>query len=177
MYRKSFPRSSSPADLTIFCCNICEGLCEDPVMTFCGHIFCWPCLYVSTWQHSFPFGCIQLCPVCKHDVGDGIIPIYSCGKSFDPQFFAEKFAGIQIPCRPSPPPLTRGSDALFQGPALYCGTRNAHRSLRTVRDGSARNEIVNPGHSDIVILYRLLSPSCRCSLLMLGMPSVYKEDT
>lgn len=28
-----------------FECNICLELAQDPVVTLCGHLFCWPCLY------------------------------------------------------------------------------------------------------------------------------------
>lgn len=28
-----------------FECNICLELAQDPVVTQCGHLYCWPCLY------------------------------------------------------------------------------------------------------------------------------------
>lgn len=28
-----------------FECNICYELSREPVVTFCGHLYCWPCLY------------------------------------------------------------------------------------------------------------------------------------
>lgn len=44
-----------------FECNICFGLAEDPVITRCGHLHCWPCLYEWLRFHS---QCHE-CPVCK----------------------------------------------------------------------------------------------------------------
>jgi hypothetical protein len=28
-----------------FECNICYEIPQEPVVTFCGHLYCWPCLY------------------------------------------------------------------------------------------------------------------------------------
>lgn len=30
---------------SLFECNICLELARDPVVTLCGHLYCWPCLY------------------------------------------------------------------------------------------------------------------------------------
>ena len=35
--------AEDPADA--FACNICLELARDPVVTLCGHLHCWPCLY------------------------------------------------------------------------------------------------------------------------------------
>ncbi|KAH7365774.1 hypothetical protein KP509_18G045300 [Ceratopteris richardii] len=126
MFRRSFPVSGSPSDLSIFCCNICQELCYDPVVTFCGHIFCWPCLYVSASTHAFPFKNIQLRPVYKKNAGDRTIPIYSCAKSSNIQFLAENFPGTQIPSRTGTPSLACSPGALAQGLALYNVSRNLH---------------------------------------------------
>ncbi|RVW46795.1 E3 ubiquitin-protein ligase RMA1H1 [Vitis vinifera] len=32
-----------------FDCNICLDFVQDPVVTLCGHLFCWPCIY--KWLH------------------------------------------------------------------------------------------------------------------------------
>lgn len=44
-----------------FICNIClEITNKDPVVTQCGHLYCWPCLY--RWLNTQQTPC---CPVCK----------------------------------------------------------------------------------------------------------------
>ncbi|KAG1466760.1 hypothetical protein G6F55_000272 [Rhizopus delemar] len=71
-----------------------------PVLTLCGHLFCWPCL--AQWLNAQSRN--PTCPVCKAGCGkDKVIPIYGRGKEeidfrMDPS----------IPTRPAgqrPPPL------------------------------------------------------------------------
>ena len=39
-----------------FECNICYEIAQSPVVTLCGHLYCWPCLYrcrlVLCWVHA-----------------------------------------------------------------------------------------------------------------------------
>ena len=28
-----------------FDCNVCYDMAREPVVTLCGHLYCWPCLY------------------------------------------------------------------------------------------------------------------------------------
>ncbi|KAM0912056.1 hypothetical protein ACQ4PT_013056 [Festuca glaucescens] len=44
-----------------FECNICLDAAKEPVVTPCGHLFCWPCLY--QWLHGHSTH--SECPVCK----------------------------------------------------------------------------------------------------------------
>ncbi|KAK3251952.1 hypothetical protein CYMTET_38732 [Cymbomonas tetramitiformis] len=75
-----------------FECNVCFDLASEPVVTFCGHLYCWPCLYRWTKQ-----GCKQ-CPVCKGDIdNDQIIPLYGRGAS-DSESKTKVFPNI--PSRP-----------------------------------------------------------------------------
>ncbi|KAL3325746.1 hypothetical protein AABB24_036793 [Solanum stoloniferum] len=53
-----------------FECNICLDLANDPVVTFCGHLYCWPCIYKWIHLHSIPSEHHPQCPVCKADVSE-----------------------------------------------------------------------------------------------------------
>ncbi|XP_021887675.1 uncharacterized protein LOC110806972 [Carica papaya] len=56
-----------------FDCNICFRMARDPVLTSCGHLFCWPCFY----QFPCTYSNVKECPVCDGEVTDAsIIPIY-----------------------------------------------------------------------------------------------------
>ncbi|KAL6841392.1 hypothetical protein ACP4OV_028910 [Aristida adscensionis] len=62
----------------MFECNICFEMAAEPVVTSCGHLFCWPCLYQWLHVHSIH----KECPVCKGEVTEGnITPIYGRGNS------------------------------------------------------------------------------------------------
>lgn len=92
-----------------FECNICFDLAQDPIVTLCGHLFCWPCLY--KWLHIHSHS--QECPVCKALVEEHkLVPLYGRGKnSTDPR--SKSIPGVEIPQRPAgqrpetaPPPDT-----------------------------------------------------------------------
>ncbi|KAJ1263303.1 hypothetical protein BS78_09G173300 [Paspalum vaginatum] len=90
----------------MFECNICFEMADEPVVTSCGHLFCWPCLYQWLHVHSSH----KECPVCKGEVTEGnITPIYGRGNSGSD---AEKkvaedgnTSGPKIPPRPHGNPL------------------------------------------------------------------------
>lgn len=61
-----------------FQCPICLSTAQEPVVTRCGHLFCWPCL--DRWRHTTGPSAAD-CPVCKGrlDVEKDVIPIYGSG--------------------------------------------------------------------------------------------------
>ena len=78
---------------SVFDCSICLDLAKNPVVTCCGHLFCWPCLY--RWLH-LRSSQTKACPVCKGEVTDkNIIPIYGGENSFE-----DSSSTHQIPSRP-----------------------------------------------------------------------------
>lgn len=75
-------------------CNICLDVAKEPILTCCGHLFCWPCFY----QVKNIDSTTKDCPVCKGEVSDStVIPIYGNGDS-DP--VRETETGLKIPPRP-----------------------------------------------------------------------------
>jgi len=69
-------RESSKKPEGLFDCNICLDAAREPVVSLCGHLFCWPCLH--QWLETRPHG--QVCPVCKSIVTrDKVVPLYGRG--------------------------------------------------------------------------------------------------
>ncbi|KAK4409768.1 E3 ubiquitin-protein ligase [Sesamum angolense] len=80
-----------------FECNICLDLAQDPVITLCGHLYCWPCLYKWLQGHSNS----HECPVCKAPVDEEkLIPLYGRGKTSTDQR-SKPPPGTEIPNRPA----------------------------------------------------------------------------
>ncbi|KAG6418171.1 hypothetical protein SASPL_120371 [Salvia splendens] len=91
-----------------FECNICFGLAEDPVITRCGHLHCWPCLYEWLRFHS---QCHE-CPVCKAVIREeDLIPLNGRG---DTPFYRRSG-------RFSPPRVVRVRLRDFSGHGWYGG--------------------------------------------------------
>ncbi|GER43089.1 E3 ubiquitin-protein ligase RMA1H1 [Striga asiatica] len=63
-----------------FDCNICLDSSHEPVITLCGHLYCWPCIY--KWlrvQNSSLESKNELpkCPVCKSHISTStLVPLY-----------------------------------------------------------------------------------------------------
>ncbi|XP_010542888.1 PREDICTED: E3 ubiquitin-protein ligase RMA1-like [Tarenaya hassleriana] len=67
-----------------FDCNICLDSVREPVVTLCGHLFCWPCIH--KWLHPQRISAIdeqerhKQCPVCKSKVSHTtLVPLYGRG--------------------------------------------------------------------------------------------------
>ncbi|KAJ0970109.1 hypothetical protein J5N97_022986 [Dioscorea zingiberensis] len=86
----------TPSANGCFDCNICLDFATDPVVTLCGHLYCWPCIY--KWlqvQTVTP----QQCPVCKAALSENtLVPLYSRGHNTTTE--KSNWNG-SIPCRPT----------------------------------------------------------------------------
>ncbi|XP_048129633.1 E3 ubiquitin-protein ligase RMA3-like [Rhodamnia argentea] len=99
-----------------FDCNICFDSASDPVVTLCGHLYCWPCLY--RWmdvRSSSNETCQrhQTCPICKAGISPfTLIPLYGRGSSSSSSSECDSKksdSDIAIPRRPSPGALSLNS--------------------------------------------------------------------
>ncbi|WCJ30738.1 E3 ubiquitin-protein ligase RMA1H1 [Euphorbia peplus] len=93
-----------------FDCNICLDSVQDPVVTLCGHLYCWPCIY--KWLHFQTDSPEyeeeqqqqqQQCPVCKAEVSEGtLVPLFGRGQTTKqpPSKGKAPNLGIIIPRRP-----------------------------------------------------------------------------
>ncbi|KAL2474618.1 E3 ubiquitin-protein ligase RMA1 [Abeliophyllum distichum] len=91
-----------------FECNICLDLVHDPVVTVCGHLYCWPCIYRWISRHDVspenPDHQQPQCPVCKSEVSEKtLIPLYGRGQTTCPSKDKASDLGILIPQRPPSP--------------------------------------------------------------------------
>eukprot|EP01116_Phalansterium_solitarium_P013350 TRINITY_DN30726_c0_g1_i1.p1 TRINITY_DN30726_c0_g1~~TRINITY_DN30726_c0_g1_i1.p1 ORF type:complete len:189 (-),score=34.40 TRINITY_DN30726_c0_g1_i1:93-659(-) len=69
------PRSPADESGSLLDCNICLDNAVDPVVTMCGHLYCWPCIFQWIRHGERP------CPVCKSAVTkDRCIPLYGRGQ-------------------------------------------------------------------------------------------------
>ncbi|KAJ3258549.1 hypothetical protein HK103_003509 [Boothiomyces macroporosus] len=92
----------------LFECNICLDTASNPVVTMCGHLYCWPC--ISKWMNSGQTSS-NTCPICKSGIQkENIIPIYVRGREQDDPRFKEK--------RPSG---QRSQPSLFDGITFNIG--------------------------------------------------------
>ncbi|GFY90433.1 RING/U-box superfamily protein [Actinidia rufa] len=80
-----------------FDCNICLDMAREPILTCCGHLFCWACFY----QLPYVYSAAKECPVCKGEVTDkNITPIYGNGNSMVDTHLSESEPGLKVPPRP-----------------------------------------------------------------------------
>ncbi|KAG1355126.1 E3 ubiquitin-protein ligase RMA1H1 [Cocos nucifera] len=92
-----------------FDCNICLDFAIDPVVTLCGHLYCWPCIY--KWLQQAESISRQQCPVCKASISENtLVPLYGRGHSTKrPQ------ETLEIPRRPS---VHRGAIELLRSSSM-----------------------------------------------------------
>lgn len=97
------PRRDSDSDNGSFECNICLDSARDPVVSLCGHLYCWPCIYKWFHVQSSSLNEDQQqydCPVCKTNISPSLlVPLYGRGTSSESESKKSQL-GLAIPPRP-----------------------------------------------------------------------------
>ncbi|KAB1201043.1 E3 ubiquitin-protein ligase RMA1H1 [Morella rubra] len=105
---KSIPGLATDSENSNACfdCNICLEFAHEPVVTLCGHLYCWPCIY--KWLHvqsaSLASDEHPQCPVCKADISHTtMVPLYGRGQTPSEAEDGGKapYRGMAIPPRPA----------------------------------------------------------------------------
>ncbi|KAE8732160.1 hypothetical protein F3Y22_tig00002237pilonHSYRG00564 [Hibiscus syriacus] len=101
----SAPTRDLHKDTTGFDCNICFDSAEDPVVTLCGHLYCWPCIYKWLHVRTSSLDAEQPernCPVCKANISSSsLVPLYGRGTSLNSPS-KDCHSDLVIPQRPPP---------------------------------------------------------------------------
>lgn len=114
-----------------FDCNICHDFAADPVVTLCGHLYCWPCIF--RWLHLDTSH--RHCPVCKSSISESnLVPLY--GRGLDSKLRRRDDSGIPARPRdhrsfaspaavtePRPPPAPRQDVRIRQNYHFYSDER------------------------------------------------------
>ncbi|KAK7362830.1 hypothetical protein VNO77_04954 [Canavalia gladiata] len=101
-----------------FDCNICLDFAHEPIVTLCGHLYCWPCIY--KWLHvqsaSLAPDEHPQCPVCKDDIcHTTMVPLYGRGQALAHRDRDEKASYLNMFIPPRPPAL--GAQSLLATPS------------------------------------------------------------
>ncbi|KAJ1894401.1 hypothetical protein LPJ66_005217, partial [Kickxella alabastrina] len=108
-----------------FSCNICFDTATDPVLTICGHLFCWSCL-VQWLERS------ATCPVCKAGCDkDKVIPVYGRGRDEKDPRLNPNMPNRPAGQRPPPPPPRQPSQFFGFDPFGVPGSFHSMGMART----------------------------------------------
>ncbi|KAK7405236.1 hypothetical protein VNO78_06435 [Psophocarpus tetragonolobus] len=95
----------STSENDCFDCNICLESAHDPVVTLCGHLYCWPCIYkwLDFKSSSVEQDQQRSCPVCKSEISHtSVVPLYGRGGTLNSESKAKKLQmNLGIPHRPT----------------------------------------------------------------------------
>ncbi|KAI3683083.1 hypothetical protein L1987_83583 [Smallanthus sonchifolius] len=97
-HKRDISHLTKALEMDLFDCNMCMSMARNPVLTCCGHLFCWGCFYHVPYVDSVT----KECPVCKGEVIDSnVTPVYGNGNgNGNNSQESELDSMIRIPPRP-----------------------------------------------------------------------------
>ncbi|WZZ40422.1 hypothetical protein YC2023_036681 [Brassica napus] len=117
-------------------CYICMDLSKEPVVTNCGHLYCWPCLY--RWLEV---SVAKECPVCKGEISvKTLTPIYGRGGKIktESEEVSDTTNKKKIPSRPQARRVERVRRSTLQRPG-YVGSEIINRFMTSRRVRAEQN--------------------------------------
>ncbi|CAN6808063.1 unnamed protein product [Brassica oleracea] len=118
-------------------CYICMDLSKEPVVTNCGHLYCWPCLY--RWLEV---SVAKECPVCKGEISvKTLTPIYGRGGKIktESEEVSDTTNKKKIPSRPQARRVERVRRSTLQRPG-YVGSEIINRFMTSRRVRAEHNQ-------------------------------------
>ncbi|CAF2123674.1 unnamed protein product, partial [Brassica napus] len=118
-------------------CYICMDLSKEPVVTNCGHLYCWPCLY--RWLEV---SVAKECPVCKGEISvKTLTPIYGRGGKIKggSEEVSDTTNKKKIPSRPQARRVERVRRSTLQRPG-YVGSEIINRFMPWRRVRAEQNQ-------------------------------------
>ena len=136
-----------------FDCNICFECVRDPVVTLCGHLYCWPCIYKwLNFQSISSENGEKLkpqCPVCKSEISQSsLVPLYGRGQTTLPSEDKARQVGTVIPRRPLGPGSSSSTTTVSQPTSqVYHSHYHDHPQQFNSIPGSYTSPMLNTGGS------------------------------
>ncbi|KAF5943772.1 hypothetical protein HYC85_017849 [Camellia sinensis] len=114
-----------------FDCNICLDFVSDPVVTLCGHLYCWPCIY--KWFHfqsaSLASDEHPQCPVCKSKISHNtVVPLYGRGHIPNESELQSKAPSLSVSIPPRPPACGTKALMTMSQPGQQLPYRNPYQN-------------------------------------------------
>ncbi|KAL6999500.1 RING-type E3 ubiquitin transferase [Sarracenia purpurea var. burkii] len=115
----SAPATASESVNGCFDCNICLESAHDPVVTLCGHLYCWPCIF--KWLHvQNPAFESPNCPVCKSKISrSSLVPLYGRGSASSESDSKKPQREFAVPHRPQALGMTSHHHFESQAPPFH----------------------------------------------------------
>ena len=158
-----------------FDCSICLELVQDPVVTLCGHLYCWPCIY--KWLHSQNASTEneeqqQQCPVCKAEISQSsLVPLYGKGQTTKLSKTKAPHLGVVIPRRPLGPACWVGNGT----PRSTSPTRSPHQTEQLYHGNYSYQSQPYQPNSGIYTTSSMTNPGGTVTNLLDPMTGVFGE--
>lgn len=126
------PMANAGNLMECFDCNICLDSAHDPVVTLCGHLYCWPCIYKWIQVENSAPGSEETptCPVCKsHISNSSLVPLYGRGTSSEECRSNEAQVDVVVPHRPQAIWTTATQVNTSSPPSSHVHQQLSHTSL------------------------------------------------